>query len=555
MGAMRRPPATRMAPKPMTASVMTRSMARRAPGLKRSTTRCIRKWRRRRTATAAPRKMIQTKQSRATSSYHLKVACITYRLNTPRNTSPTRTTMRARQTRSTSMSLGRGSSLRHHLVEELLAHLGLEELPHRLRPLLELAEILHLVDLDALGFHRGEGLGFLLELVLPVLGTRRQHGLVDDLLEVAGQRIVLGAGHGPDARRVGMPGDRVVLGDLVELVRRHGGRRQLETIDRALLHGQVHLAPLHRHRVGPEGFHGLYERRHGRNADGLTLEVGWCEDGALVREDIPEAPAATEAEALRAQRLEPLDQLLADGPVDHLPDLLTALKEERHVGHQELRVPFRPDRRRIVGPDVDCPELHAFQHDRPVLGELARGIDLDPEPTSALRLGNLLELHGRRGEWMLDPDDGGELERDGSLSRSRPRHESRTRERESNSAEPEQDEESSGSDHGGVSLARGRLKRLASRRDAATPGGDGQTAGCLLGEASARLGAREFPACVAAVPVKQWGRRRLPRFPHIEENPWPSTFPAPEIGSASRSSSTSQAAAPRAPRCATPACP
>ncbi len=36
MGAMRMPPATRMAPKPITARVMTRSTARRAPGLKRS---------------------------------------------------------------------------------------------------------------------------------------------------------------------------------------------------------------------------------------------------------------------------------------------------------------------------------------------------------------------------------------------------------------------------------------------------------------------------------------------------------------------------------------
>src|SRR5262245_21969586 len=234
MGAMRIPPATRMAPKPMTVSVMKRSATWRAPEVKRSITRCIRKWRRRRTATAAPRKMIQTKQRRATSSYHLNVACMTYRLNTPRNTSPTRTTIRARQTRSTSMLLGGSPSLDHDPVEEFLAHLGLEELPHGLRALLELADVLHLVDLDALGLHEGEGLRLLLELILPVLRACNHHGLVDDLLEVRGQRVVLRAGHGPDPGRVGVARDRVVLGDLVELVRRHRGGGQFEAVDRPL---------------------------------------------------------------------------------------------------------------------------------------------------------------------------------------------------------------------------------------------------------------------------------------------------------------------------------
>ena len=76
IGAMRMPPATRMAPKAMTVSVTSRPAWRRAAGPRRSTRRCMRKCRRRRTATAAPRKMIHTKQSRATSSYHRNVACM-----------------------------------------------------------------------------------------------------------------------------------------------------------------------------------------------------------------------------------------------------------------------------------------------------------------------------------------------------------------------------------------------------------------------------------------------------------------------------------------------
>src|SRR5215475_3395029 len=357
MGAMRIPPATRMTPKPMTVSVVRRSATWRAPGVRRSNTRCIRKWRRRRTATAAPRKMIQTKQRRATSSYHLNVACMTYRLNTPRNTSPTRTTIKARQTRSTSMSLGGSPSLGHDPVKEFLAHLGLEELPHGLRALLELPDVLHLVDLDALGLHESESLCFLLELILPVLRARGHHGLVDDLLEVGGQRVVLGGGHGPDPGRVGVPGDRVVLGDLVELVRRDRGGGQLEAVDRPLLHGQVYLAPLHGHGVGSEGLHRFHEGRHGRDADGLALHVGGRVDGALVGKDVPEAPPAAEAEPLCPQGLEPLDQLLADGSVHHLPDLFAALEEKWHVGHEELGIPLRADRRGVIRADVHGAEL------------------------------------------------------------------------------------------------------------------------------------------------------------------------------------------------------
>src|SRR5258705_1727700 len=208
-GHMATPPATSTPPKTTTSRPTSRSFARRRRGPKRSIRRWRRKWAPRRTADAAPRNTIQTKQSRATSSYHWKVACMTYRLNTPRKTSATRTSISPRQTQSTSTLLRGGPRLRDHPVHQLLARLLLEELPDRLRALLEELEVLHVVDLHALGLHGREPFHLRLQLVLAVLGARGGHGLVDHLLEIGGAALAFCLLHQPErgpGRGVGVSG-------------------------------------------------------------------------------------------------------------------------------------------------------------------------------------------------------------------------------------------------------------------------------------------------------------------------------------------------------------
>src|SRR5258706_5740873 len=332
------PPATSTPAKTTTSRPTTRSVPRRRRGPRRSIRRWRRKWDPRRTADAARRNTIQTKQSRATSSYHWKVACMTYRLNTPRKTSATRTSISPRQTQSTSTLLRGGPRLRDHPVHQLLARLLLEELPDRLRALLEELEVLHVVDLHALGLHGREPFHLRLQLVLAVLGARRGHGLVDHLLEIGGQAFVFRLGHEPGGGRVRVLGLRVVLGDLVKLVGHRGGHRQLEPVPRALPHRHVHLAPDHRHRVRPELLEDLDQGRDGRDADGLALEIVGHHHRLLVGEHAAEAEAAAVAEALGPERLAVLHQVLAHRHVPYSPQLLAVLVEERHVGREQLGI-------------------------------------------------------------------------------------------------------------------------------------------------------------------------------------------------------------------------
>src|SRR5262245_17658503 len=342
-GAMLAPPATSSDEKAMTTSVASVSARACRAGESRPTRRRNRKWRPRRTATTAPRKMIHTKQSRAPSSYHLKVAWSTYRLNTPRKTSPTRTAISATHNHSTITLLRGRASFGQHAVEELLADALLQVLVHGLRPLLERLQIVNLIDLNSLGLHRGQRFSLVAHLVFAVPGAGDRHRLVDHFLEFGRQGLVFGAGHHPGRRRIAVACDGVVLRDLVEFVRHHRRCRQLEPVDRPLFQGQVHLAPLHRDRVGPKRLEELDQRRDRRHADRLPLEIVWCLGRPLVGQDVAEAITAPEAEALRPKWLQPLQQFAADRPVHHLPDVLAAFPEKGHIGRQELGVPLTSD--------------------------------------------------------------------------------------------------------------------------------------------------------------------------------------------------------------------
>src|SRR5262249_51304275 len=176
-------------------------------GDSRPTRRRSRKWRPRRTATPAPRKMIHTKQSRATSSYHLKVAWSTYRLNTPRKTSPTRTAISATHNHSTITLLCGRASFGQHPVEELLADALLQGVVHRLRTQLERLQIANLVDLNTLGLHHCQRFSLVAHLVFAVLGAGDRHRLVNDLLEIGRQGLVFGAGHHPGRRWIAVTRD------------------------------------------------------------------------------------------------------------------------------------------------------------------------------------------------------------------------------------------------------------------------------------------------------------------------------------------------------------
>src|SRR5882724_6011952 len=384
------PPATSTPAKTTTSRPTTRSIPRRRRGPRRSIRRWRRKWAPRRTADAAPRNTIQTKQSRATSSYHWKVACMTYRLHTPRKTSATRTSISPRQTQSTSTLLRGGPRLRDHPIHQLLARLLLEELPDRLGALLEEAQVLHLVDLHALGLHGREALHLRLQLVLTVLGARGGHGVVDHLLEIGGQALVFRLGHEPRGGGIRVLRLRVVLGDLVELVGDRGRHRQLEPVHRALAHRHVHLAPDHRHRVGPELLEHLDQGGDRGNADGLALEIVGHEHRPLVGENAAEAEAAAVAEALGPERLEVLDELLAHRAVHHAPHVLAVLVEERHVGGEELGIELAARGRQRDRGDVHGAELHALDGHDLVLGELPGRIDLYLDAAAALGLGDLL---------------------------------------------------------------------------------------------------------------------------------------------------------------------
>ena len=205
---------------------------------------------------------------------------------------------------------------------------------------------------------------------------------------------------------------RVVLGDLVELVGDRGGHRELEPVHRALAHRHVHLAPDHRHRVGPELLEHLDQGRDGRDADGLALQIVGHEHRPLVGEHAAEAEAAAVAEGLGPERLEVLHQLLAHRAVHHAPHVLAALIEERHVGSEQLGIELAARGRQRDRGDVHRAELHALDGHDLVLGELPGRVDLHLDAAAALRLGDLLELVGGGGEGIVVADDGGELEGD-----------------------------------------------------------------------------------------------------------------------------------------------
>src|SRR5580704_1511324 len=234
---------------------------------------------------------------------------------------------------------GRGRETAHELVADLLLDARVDRLDERL----ECLQVLHLVDLGARLLHDVVVLLLALDLVPPVHRARLLHRLAHDLLQIRRQRLISLQVHEVADRRIRVPGERVVLGDLLELVGGHGEGRQLHAVDGALLHGQVHLDVRHRHRVGPERRH----ERHvgGRLLDphGQALHVLRRVDRPLVDHHVAEAPAPAEAEPPDALGVHSPEQLLADRTVHHLPHLLPGGPEERQVERLVHRVEHAAD--------------------------------------------------------------------------------------------------------------------------------------------------------------------------------------------------------------------
>jgi len=186
-----------------------------------------------------------------------------------------------------------------------------------------------------------------------------------------------------------MAGERVVLGDLLELVGGQREGRQLHAVDRALLHGEVHLDVGHRHRVRAHRLHHRHVGGRLLHPDRLPLHVFRNHDGALVRHHVAEAPAAAEAEGLQVLGLHLLEQLLAQRPVHHRPHLLAGGPEEGQVEGLVGGLEHAAHRRAADRGHVDGAELHAFEMRALALGQCVGDVHvhLDLPPAS---LGQLL---------------------------------------------------------------------------------------------------------------------------------------------------------------------
>src|SRR4030042_2794605 len=186
--------------------------AGRSRGGRRSTTIRRRKWAWRFTPTAAPRKVSQTKQLRAISSYQVNVLTNTYREKTPRSRSMERTTIRTMQTHSTefdkirfSMGLPRRLHGRHEPTHVLLPHLRCNHVIHGPHSIQERLQGLHFVDLHP-GLLDDQKVGLLfLNLGRSVSGARRPEALVHRLPEFGRQGLVLLEVHEPSNGGVGAP--------------------------------------------------------------------------------------------------------------------------------------------------------------------------------------------------------------------------------------------------------------------------------------------------------------------------------------------------------------
>jgi hypothetical protein len=190
---------------------------------------------------------------------------------------------------------------------------------------------------------------------------------------------------------------------------------QLHAVDGSLLHGQVQLAVGHGHRVRAERLHERDVRGRLLHPDGLALHVLGREDGPLVRHHVAKAPAAAEAEGLDALALHLPQQLLADRPVDDLPDLLSQGPEEGQVERLIQRLERAPDGRAADPDDVDGADLRAFQERDLALGEDPGDEDLELDAPLRLLVERLGDgVHGvvRR---VAGADAGPGLELDGRL--------------------------------------------------------------------------------------------------------------------------------------------